>query len=62
MRISYVNGKEFRLGVDMLDITAPEVAEVQIRTDEKTIWVNIDGICVLRASKIGAFTLTDLKP
>lgn len=30
------------------DITEPQNVEIQIRNDGKVIWVNVDGICVLR--------------
>ena len=36
----------------MIDITAPENVEIKIRLDKKVIWINIDGICELRACKI----------
>ncbi len=36
----------------MIDITGPEIVEVQIRDDGKVVWINIDGICRLRACQI----------
>ena len=39
--------------IKQLDITAPkELVEIQIREDEKVIWVNVDGICCLRICQI----------
>jgi hypothetical protein len=43
----------------MLDITAPEIVEVQIRSDGSVLWVNIDGICRLRACNIGNMLVND---
>lgn len=36
----------------MLDITAPKIVEVLVRVDEKVLWVNVDGVCVLRVCQI----------
>jgi len=44
---------------EMQDITAPETVEIQIRSDAKTIWINIDGICRLRACRIKNLILID---
>jgi len=44
---------------EMQDITAPETVEIQIRSDAKTIWINIDGICRLRACRIKNLVLID---
>lgn len=41
----------------MIDITAPLIVEVQIRSDEKVLWVNIDGICRLRCCRIAALVV-----
>jgi hypothetical protein len=59
MRIS-CGTNNFRFGADMLDITAPDIVQVQIRNDKKVIWVNVSGVCVLRACRIDKFELTDL--
>ncbi len=32
----------------MIDITAPKVIQIQIDTDEKRVWINVDGKCQLR--------------
>ena len=37
----------------MLDITKPKFVEIDIRNDGKVVWINIDGICRLRACRIG---------
>jgi len=36
----------------MVDITAPVGVDVVISEDEKVLWVNIDGVCVLRICQI----------
>lgn len=43
----------------MKDITAPKMVEVDIGEDGKVLWVNIDGVCILRVCSIPQFTLTD---
>ena len=36
-----------------LDITAPKyIVEVQTREDGSVLWINVDGVCVLRICKI----------
>lgn len=42
-----------------LDITAPKMVEVVIRDDGKVLWVNIDGICRLRACRIKKLVVAD---
>ena len=42
-----------------LDVTAPIHVEIVIRSDGTVIWVNIDGICRLRACRITKLTLND---
>jgi len=32
----------------MLDITAPRHVSVQVSDDNRTLWINVDGRCVLR--------------
>lgn len=44
---------------ELQDITAPENLEIQIRNDSKVVWINIDGVCVFRASRIQNLTLID---
>lgn len=43
---------------EMIDISGKEV-EIEIRQDGKVLWVNVDGICRLRASQIPKITITD---
>lgn len=35
-----------------LDITGAGDIEIKVRNDKKVIWVNIDGLCVLRVCRI----------
>lgn len=44
---------------DMLDITAPKVVEVQVRFDQKVVWVNVDGKCALRCCQVGHVVMPD---
>jgi hypothetical protein len=41
----------------VLDISNPESVEIIIRHDMKVVWVNIDGICALRACGIKKVSL-----
>ena len=34
------------------DINAPKHVQIQVSNDKKRVWVNVNGICVLRASNI----------
>jgi len=43
----------------MLDITSPKIVEIQISHDSKTVWINVDGICRLRACRIQNLKLND---
>ncbi len=44
----------------MLDITAPkDGVEVEINSDGKTLWVNVDGICRLRVCQIPVLMIVD---
>lgn len=43
----------------MLDLTAPARVEIDIRADRKVVWINIDGVCRLRACRIGELIVTD---
>jgi len=43
------------------DITEPQSVEIQIRDDGKVIWVNVDGICVLRACRITNLQVMDYR-
>jgi hypothetical protein len=43
-----------------LDITKPDIGvEIQIKDDSKVIWVNVDGICVLRICQISNLIVND---
>lgn len=44
---------------EMIDITAPEVVEILIKHDSKVIWINIDGVCMLRACRIKYLEIND---
>lgn len=44
---------------EMLDITAPNLVEIQIRSDGKVIWINVDGACLLRCCRIETLVLND---
>lgn len=38
---------------DMVDVSQPQHGvEIQIRKDGKVVWVNVDGVCMLRVSQI----------
>ncbi len=43
----------------MNDLTAPKVVEISIRDDGKVVWVNIDGVCQLRACRIENLVIDD---
>lgn len=43
----------------IIDITEPERVEVLIRADKKVIWINVDGICRLRCSRIKHLKVND---
>jgi hypothetical protein len=45
-----------------VDITGAEVVEVLIRNDGSVVWVNIDGICILRVCRVKKLELNDLRP
>lgn len=36
----------------MVDVRGPKAVDIQISTDKKTIWINIDGICFFRCTHI----------
>ena len=35
-----------------VEVSDPEVVEVSSSVDGKTLWVNVDGVCRLRAARI----------
>ena len=45
--------------VEMQDITGPDYVEILIRNDGKVVWVNINGVCALRACQIKELDLID---
>jgi len=43
-----------------LDVTAPEhEVLILIREDGKTVWINVDGMCMFRASQIPILIIDD---
>jgi hypothetical protein len=42
-----------------VDITRPREVEVRIREDRRVVWVNVDGICVLRVCQIPDLEVCD---
>lgn len=44
---------------ETVDVTAPRDVEIRIREDGRVIWINIDGLCRLRACQISKLTLCD---
>jgi len=51
--ISHVDGQ--------LDVTAPTSVQITIREDGRTIWVNVDEVCLLRACRIKDLKVVDLR-
>lgn len=47
---------------DLIDIEAPKVVEVQVSHDNRRLWVNINGRCVLRCCKIENLVVEDIDP
>jgi hypothetical protein len=43
----------------MQDLTGVEAVEVMVRDDGQVIWINVDGRCVLRVSKIEYLEVND---
>jgi len=47
----------------MQDITAPlDGVDIQVRSDGRVVWINVDGACVLRISHIPDLVLLDDRP
>ena len=44
---------------DLLDITGAKEVEVMVKEDGKVLWVNADGLCLLRICRIGRITVED---
>ena len=48
--------------MEMNDINAPRMGvQVQIRDDGKVLWVNVDGLCVLRVNNIPMLDVEDMR-
>ena len=46
----------------MLDIAEPEIVQIQISRNSKTgttVWINVDGICRLRATRVKNIRIDD---
>jgi len=47
--------------LELTDITAPELGvQVSISADGKKVWVNVDGVCVLRITEIPELEVDNL--
>jgi hypothetical protein len=42
-----------------LNIVNPRLLEVQVNVSGDTLWVNVNGICVFRASQVQVLKVTD---
>jgi hypothetical protein len=42
-----------------VDVTAPEIVQIVIRDDAKVVWVNVDGVCLFRACRVGRLEVED---
>jgi len=42
-----------------MDITQP--GDVEVAYSDKTVWINIDDICILRICRMSSLTITDLR-
>lgn len=50
---------EYRL-IQMMDITEPDIVEITVSDDgpnARRVWINIDGVCRLRACRIKKLVL-----
>jgi hypothetical protein len=48
------------LAETFVDITAPaKNVTVQIRVDGKVLWINVDGVCVLRICQMPSLEIND---
>lgn len=45
----------------MQDITGARAVEVSVRDDGKVLWVNVDGLCVLRVCRIDYIEVNDAR-
>ena len=48
--------------VRMVDVTSPRFVEVETSRDGKTLWVNVDGVCLLRCCQISILRFKDTRP
>lgn len=51
--------------LDSIDISQPQVVQIEVTENGKTLWVNVDGICRLRISNILnplPLAIVDLRP
>lgn len=44
---------------EMLDVTAPDYVEIVVSHDERKVWINVDGRCLLRACRIQHIKIED---
>jgi hypothetical protein len=49
------------LEASVIDITNAECVDIQISYKGDIIWVNVNGVCVLRICRIGHFHLDDFR-
>lgn len=45
--------------VTMIDISSPKTVEIRVSHDGKTLWVNVDEICVLRITRVPIMVVED---
>lgn len=46
----------------MIDVTPKVGVSIQIRSDGKVVWVDVDGVCALRACNIKYLEVHDDRP
>lgn len=60
MRENHNSDKRYTMNIpEMVDITSPRTVQVQIRSDGKVIWINVDGMCRLRCCQIEHLDVED---
>ena len=47
------------MGFDPVDIAEAETVEVLIRADGSVVWINVDGLCRLRACRVKNIVIND---
>lgn len=52
-------GKVIDISQHLMDISEPEVVEIQIRADGKVVWVNVDSVCRFRACRVKKIEIKD---